>query len=202
MKLYYAPGACSLAVRIAIHELGIKSEFEKVDIITKRTESGKDYLKINPKGAVPALELDNGEILTENSVIQQYLADKYKATHLLPGVDDIQRYRALEWLNFVTTELHKTASPFFNPKFPTQTKEEFLKPAIKSKLKYVDQHLKDKKFLLGEKYSLADGYLFVILNWLPHFKMDLKEFPNLQRYFDELKTRKSVQQALKEEKLN
>jgi len=201
MKLYYSKGACSLAVRIALHEIGISSEFEAVNLRTKQTETGEDFLKINPKGAVPTLLLDNQEVLTENAVIQQYLADHYQATKLLPPVGDLKRYRALEWLNFVTTELHKGCAPLFNPQLPAELKDSIFKPALKNKLNFVDQQLGHQKYLLGENFTLADGYLYVILFWLPNFKFELSEWGNLSRYFNELTARKAIQQALREEGL-
>lgn len=199
MKLYYSKGACSLAVRIAIHEMNIPCQFESVDTKAKKTETGADYLAINPKGSVPALQLDNQEILTENAVIQQYLADTYKATQLLPPINDPKRYRVMEWLNFASTDLHKSCSPLFNPTVPETVKEEIFKPILKNKLNIVNQHLNKNKYLMGEQFTLPDGYVFVVLSWLPHFKFNLAEWPNLSRYFSEVKNRKSVQQALKEE---
>lgn len=201
MKLYYSKGACSLAVRIVINEIGAPCEFESVDLHSKKTETGQDFLKINPKGEVPTLALDNGEILTENAVIQQYLADKYKATQVLPPLDNFQRYRVLEWLNFVSTDLHKGFGPLFNPDLPEDIKEKFVKPVLKKKLQWVDQHLSKNKYLLGDQFTLADGYLFVMLLWVLHFKMDLDKYINLSRYFSELKKRKSITQSLEQEKL-
>lgn len=201
MKLYYSKGACSLAVRIVIHEIGIPCDFEAVNLHTKLTENGADFLNINPKGAVPTLALDDGEVLTENAVIQQYLADTNK-TSLLPPQGDIQRYHALKWLNFVSTDLHKSFSPLFNPKLPEEVKEEIFKPLIKSKLSFVNQHLAQQRYLLGDQFTLADSYLFVILTWVPKVKLNIEDWPNLVRYFNEVKNRPAVQKALKEEDLN
>ena len=201
MKLYYTKGACSLASRIVINEIGVTCDFESVDLKAKRTESDQDYFKINPKGAVPALQISNNEVLTENAVIHQYLADTNKATELLPSVGDLRRYRVLEWLNYVATELHKNMGGFFNATIPQEIKEQYLTPVIKSKLKYVDQHLQDKKFLYDEKFTLPDAYLFVMINWAVQLKLGLNEFPNLSRYFSELQKRKSIQQSLQEEGL-
>jgi glutathione S-transferase len=198
MKLYYSKGACSLAVRIALHEMNIPCEFEAVNLKTKQTESGEDYLKINPKGAVPTL-LDGKEVITENAVIQQYLADKQKATNLLPPIGDIKRYKILGWLNYVSTDLHKDCGLFFNPHMPEDVKENIFRPLLKNKLLAVDQHLQKNTFLADEQFTLPDSYLFVILTWLPYIKLDITQWPNLQRYFIELKQRKSVQQALQEE---
>ncbi len=201
MKLYYSKGACSLVVRIIIHELGLACTFEAVNLKTKETETGADFLQINPKGAVPALMINEKEVLTENTVIQQYLAEKNTAHQLLPAVGDLQRYRVLEWLNFVSTDLHKNCSPLFNPKIPDNFKEDVFKPVVKSKLTYVNQVLQQQHYLAGEHFTLPDAYLFVVLRWLPGLKINLAEFANLQRFFDNLKQRKSVVQALQEEGL-
>jgi glutathione S-transferase len=201
MKLYYSKGACSLAVRIIIHELGLTSEYEAVDLHTKKTEKGTDFLTINPKGVVPALETDDKEIITENAVIQVYLADKNQAVKYLPPNNDIKRYRVLEWLNFIATELHKSFGPLFNPKIPNDFKDNMVKPQIKKHFKFANDAIKDKKFLLGDQFTLPDAYLFVMLYWLAYFKMDINEFPNLARYFNELKNRDSIVQSLKEEGL-
>ncbi len=198
MKLYYANGACSLAVRIIINEIGLQPEFEAVDLKTKRTATGHDFLQINPKGSVPVIITDENEILTENSVIQQYLADTHNATQLLPALGDFKRYRVLEWLNYISTELHKGCGPLFHPAIPLELKNDLFKPALKSKLLYVEKNLKNK-FLLGDHFTLADSYLFVILSWLPHFKIDINEWPKLSRYFTELKQRPTIKKSLQEE---
>jgi glutathione S-transferase len=202
MKLYYSKGACSLAVRINIHEIGMPCEFEAVDLKSKKTEHGADYLKINSKGSVPALQLDDNRILTENAVIQQYIAEKNKATQLLPVEKDENRYKVLEWLNFASTDLHKSCSPLFNPNVPSDLKESVFTPLLKNKLSYLNQHLTKNKYLIGEQYTLPDAYVFVVLRWLPAFKIDLASYADLQRYFNEVKQRKAVQTSLKEEGLN
>ena len=200
MKLYYSKGACSLAVRIVINELGLTSEYEAVDLKTKQTESKKNFLEINPKGAVPTLQTDDGEILTENAVIQQYLADKYKATKLLSPVNDFRRYRILEWLNFISSDLHKSVGALFNPKLTQEMKDTITFPVIKARITYVDKKLKGP-FLMGNDFTLPDAYLFVILNWMLFFKFDLAEWPNLNKYFAHLKKHPSVQKSLEEEGL-
>lgn len=202
MKLYYSKGACSLAVRIVMHEIGLQCEFEAVNLKTKQTQTGANFLEINPKGGVPTLVLDDNTILTENAVIQQYLADTFNATQLLPPLKDFQRYRVLEWLNFVSTDLHKGVAPLFNPNLAQEVKEVF-KTNLKKNLQFLDNHLKQQSCLLDNKqFTLADGYLFVVLTWLPHFQINLNEYNNLARYFSELKDRPSIQQALTEEGLN
>lgn len=201
MKLYYSKGACSLAVRIVIHELKLKAEFESVDLKNKTTETGANYLMINPKGAVPVLVIENNEILTENAVIQQYLADTHQAHHLLPSIGDFKRYRVLEWLNYVTTEMHKGVGIMFNPMLTEEMKNNVIKPMIKHKLNYLDHHFSDHKFLLSDEFTLPDAYLFVVLNWLQFFAIDINQWQNLARYFAELKTRPSIAQSLQEEGL-
>jgi glutathione S-transferase len=201
MKLFYSKGACSLAVRIVIHEIGIPCQYESVNIKTKKTETGADFYEINPKGSVPVLMVDDKEFLTENAVIQQYLADQNQAYTLLPPMTDFKRYRVLEWLNFVSTDLHKGFGPLFNPNVSKEMQEQIFIPALKTKLNYVEKSLGQKKYLLGDTFTLADAYLFVILTWLAHFKIDVATWPNLHRYFTALKERKSIQQALKEESL-
>lgn len=200
MKLYYSRGACSLTVRIIINELGLNCDFDKVDLKNKKTESGEDYLKINNKGAVPALELDNGEVLTENAVILQYLADNNNATNLLPKVDDFKRYRILEWLNYTATELHKTISALYNPSFSDDVKDIF-KAQIKHKFKFLNKHLSERDYLLENTFTLPDAYFFVMITWLVAFKFDLNEWPNIKRYFLKLKEREAIKKALTDENL-
>lgn len=201
MKLYYSKQACSLAVRILIHELGISCEYEAVNLPAKKTASGGDFYQINPKGSVPVLVLDDGKILTENAVIHQYLAEKHHATTLFPPNTQFEHYRILEWLNFISTDLHKGISPLFSP-LPEEMKEKFIRPIFLKKLSLVENHLQNNQFLMGSQFTLPDGYLFVIISWLRGLHIPLENFPNMQRYFNEIKTRKSVQQALAEEKIS
>jgi glutathione S-transferase len=202
MKLYYSKGACSLAIRIILHELNITCEFESVNLQNKQTDSQENFLTINPKGSVPVLVLDNKQILTENAVIQQYLAETFHGTSLLPEKSDFNHYRVLEWLNFVSTDLHKSFSPFFNPKVPDDLKDTIFIPIIVNKLNYVEKHLDSHDYLMGDSFTLPDSYLFVIARWALHFKMiSLENNPSLMRYFNHLKERPSIQQALKEEGL-
>jgi glutathione S-transferase len=202
MKLYYSRGACSLAVRIVIHEIGIACAFESVDLKTKQTETNADYFKINLKGAVPALVLDEGAVLTENVVIQQYLADTYKAETLLPPAGHFNRYRVLEWLNFVSTDLHKSCSPLFNPKVPQEIKDTIFKEVLKKNLQFTDKHLEKNSYLTGDDFTLPDSYLFVVLRWLPSFGIAHADYPNLARFFNEVKERPAVAKALQEEGLS
>jgi glutathione S-transferase len=200
MKLYFAPGACSLVVRIIINEIGLDCTYIKVDLRNKKTENGDDFLKINPKGSVPTLELNDGDVLTENAVILQYLADMNNATNLLASPKELKRYRTLEWLNYITTELHKTIGALFNPDLANESKETFVK-LIKHKCNFVNNHLSQHQYLVGDAFTLPDDYLFVMIGWLLHFKFDLSEWPNIKRYFDELNKRQSIQKSLMDEKL-
>jgi glutathione S-transferase len=201
MKLYYTSSVCSLAVRIILHELQISCEYESVNLKSKQTETGTDYLKINPKGSVPALQLDSNEILTENAIILQYLADTYHATKLLPPIGNMKRYRTLEWLNFISTDLHRYSAPLFWSKFSDEAKKNVFTPILYNKLSLVDHHLHNHHFLMGDHITLPDSYLFVILIWLAKLEIQFTEWPNLSRYFTDMKQLKSVQMALEEENL-
>lgn len=200
MKLYYSKGACSLAVRIVLHELKLDFKAEAVNLGTKKTETGQDFLTINPKGAVPALILDNQAVLTENTVIQQYLADNFNGAHLLPA-SGLPRYRVLEWLNFISTDLHKGCSPLFNPKVSEADKNNVFRPNLANKLTLVEQHLTQHPHLTDNGFSLPDAYLFVVCRWLPYLGVDTSHCPTLMNYCDQLKQRPAFQQALKEEGL-
>lgn len=201
MKLYYSRGACSLVVRILLNEIGLESTFEAVNLKTKKTETNEDFLAINSKGSVPTLQLNNGEILTENAVILQYLAEHSKATQLLPPVSDFNRYRVLEWLNYITTELHKGFSPLFNPAIEQEVKDKVLIPSLKNKFNYLNNHLKSQKYVCGDHFTLPDPYLYVMIRWGFLFKFNLQEWEHLERYFSELSERKSIQTSLKQEEL-
>ena len=200
MKLYYSPGACSLSPHIALHEAGLPHELVKVDLKAKKLENGDDYLKVNPKGQVPALGLDNGELVTEGPVIVQMIADKASAKNLAPARDSAERYKLQEWLNFITTELHKNFSPLFQPAIPDDVKN-FFKDRIKGKFKYADSKLAGQDYLMGKQFTVADGYLFVMLKWAERTGMDLSEFKNLMAFKDRVAARPNVQAALKMEGL-
>ena len=202
MKLYFSKGACSLVPRIIINELNLPCDFESVDLLGKKTKSGIDYYTINAKGSVPALEIKAKEILTENAVILQYLADSNQAIQLLPSTHDFKRYRVLEWLNYVTTELHKGFGPLFNPEIPQEVKDTIFIPALKFKFNFVNQHLENHLYLMGDHFTLPDAYLFVMLIWAHKFNLNSQEeWKNLARYFNELKHRKSVKMSLEQEGL-
>lgn len=200
MKLYYAPGACSLSPHIVSREAGIGLELEQVDNREKKTISGKDYWKINPKGQVPVLELDNGERLTEGPVIVQYLAEQKPDAGLLPPAGTIDRYRVQEWLNFVTSELHKTYGPIFRPTTPEEYKK-ISKENLSKRLDWIEQRLAGKQYLTGDKFTVADAYLFTVLRWSPRIELDIAKWPNIQAYMDRVAARPRVQEALKAEGL-
>jgi glutathione S-transferase len=200
MKLYYSKGACSQAPHIILHEAGLSHDSAKVDLRAKRLDDGSDYLDINPKGAVPALELDNGEVLTENAVILQYIADQAGAFELLPPPGDLQRYRVLEWVNFVATELHKGFGPLFNPTAGEETKQ-LARDAIAKKLDFVEHQIGDNPYLLGDKFTLPDAYLFVILGWTTGQGMDLNHWPKLAAFRERMSKRESVREVLEFEGL-
>ena len=202
MKLYYTSSVCSLAVRILLHELGLSCEYEAVNLKTKQTHSDENYLDINPKGSVPALLLNNGEILTENAVILQYLTDTHQAHNMLPAVGDMKRYRTLEWLNYISTDLHRYCSPLFWSKMPIEVKQDLYTPILHNKLAIVDKHLQNNTFLMGNEFSIADPYLIVILVWLAKLNMPMTPWPNLIRYYTMMKEREAVRLALTEENLN
>jgi glutathione S-transferase len=200
MKLYYSPGACSLSPHIALHEAGLAHELVKVDLKAKKTEAGDDFTQINPKGQVPALMLDNGEMLTEGPVILQMIADRAAGKNLAPANGSPERYRLQEWLNFITTELHKNFSPLFQPVIPDEVKN-FFRDRIMGKFKYADSKLAGQDYLMGKQFTVADGYLFVMLAWAERTKMDLSALKNLMAFKDRVAARPNVQAALKMEGL-
>src|SRR5262252_7306472 len=181
MKLYYAPGACSLSPHIALLEAGLPYDLVKVDLRAKKLENGDDYLQVNPKGQVPALALDTGELVTEGPVIIQMIADRATDKALAPSHGSAERYKLLEWLNFITTELHKNFSPLFQPVIPDDVKT-FFKDRLIAKFKYIDSQLAGRDYLLGKQFTVADGYLFVMLAWADRVKLDLAGMPNLRAY--------------------
>ncbi|CAM2814480.1 glutathione transferase GstA [Legionella worsleiensis] len=199
MKLYYYKGACSLVVRIIMNELGIKFQDEEVDLWAKKTASGTNFLDINPKGAVPALVLDNGDVMTESQVILQYLTDITSGHELLAPVGNLKRYHTLEWLNYVSTELHKTLGMFFVPMVTEEIKEKLLIPLAMYKLGYVEKHLSHNTYLMGDYYSLPDAYLYVVLRWARSFTLDFTLYPNLLKYMELIQNRAAVTLSLKQE---
>ena len=198
MKLYYTSGACSLSPRIVLEEAGLPYEAEAVDLKTKLTASGADYDKISPKGYVPALILDNGELLTEGPAIVQYVADQVPEKNLVPANGTLARYHVQEWLNFIGTELHKSCSPFFNPASGKEWKE-IASANLERRLAYVNEQLEGKPYLMGEDFSVADGYLFTVLGWMKFVRIDLAKWPNLAAFVDRVAARPAVKAALKAE---
>lgn len=194
MKIYYSPGACSQAPHILLHEIGLGHDAERVDLKTKTLADGSDYLKINPKGAVPALELDSGEVLTENAIILQYLGDRASWPEVLPPLGDFRRYRVLELVNFITTELHKRFSFLFNPSASEETKA-LVSSQLEEKLDYIDRTLGNGPFLFGNDLTLPDVYLFVITGWTEKF-LDLERWPNLKAFRQHMMKRPSVRLVL------
>ena len=200
MKLYYAPGACSLSPHIALLEAGIPFTTEKVDLRAKKTESGADYNAINPRGYVPALELDNGQVLTEGPAIVQYIAAQAPDKQLVPAPHSIEHYQLLERLNFISTEIHKGFSPLFNPASTPDAKEA-ARAQIDKRFGHAAQLLEGHDYLVGNRYSVADGYLFVMLSWSDKVGIDVSKWPALQAYKARIAARPAVQQALSDEGL-
>jgi len=200
MKLYYSPGACSLSPHIALLEAGLPYDLVKVDLRAKKLENGDDYLKVNPKGQVPALGMDNGELLTEGPVIVQMIADKAAGKNLAPSPDSAERYKLQEWLNFITTELHKNFGPMFSPVLADDAKA-FFKDRLMGKFKYLEGALAGREYLMGKQFTVADGYLFTMLSWADRMKFDLSALPNLLAYKARVAARPKVQEALTKEGL-
>lgn len=195
MKLFYKPGACSLSPHIVLREAGLDFSIESVDLAIKITETGEDYLSINPKGQVPALVLDDGSLLTEGVAIVQYLADLVPDRHLIAPAGTLSRYHAIEWLNFVATELHKGFSPLFNPKTPDEYKV-IARERLDKQFSYVDSVLAQHDYLLGKKFSVADAYLFTVTRWANALKLDITQRSNLDKYMARVAERPAVKAAL------
>lgn len=200
MKLYYAPSACSMAVHIALRETGQKFELVKVDLRQHKTESGEDYYRINPKGYVPALQIDNGEVLTEDAVLLQYAADRKPDSSLAPKAGSMERYRLMEWLNFISSEIHKTLGALFNPKITPEWKEDRI-ALFGRRCDFLVKTLDSKPYLMGDKFTIADAYLFTILGWANYFKLDMSKWPALKEYADRIAARPAVKEAMKAEGL-
>jgi glutathione S-transferase len=199
-KLYFSPGACSLSPHIALREAGLSFEMEQVDLAKKTTKSGGDFLKVNAKGQVPTLVLDSGETLTEGPAIVQYIADQAPKAGLAPANGTHARYHLQEWLNFVTSELHKGFSPLFGATTPDAYKQ-IVKDRLATRFDILEKHLAGNKYLLGDQFSVADGYAFTILGWGKYHNIDYAKWPNMQAYIDRIAARPKVQEALKAEGL-
>ena len=198
MKLYYSPAACSQAPHILLHEIGLSHDAAKVDLRSKMVEDGRSYLQVNPKGSVPALELNNGEVLTENAIVLQYLGDR-AGSDVLPPVGDFRRYRVLEMVNFITTELHKSFAPLFKPNAGEETKR-FHRDVIRERLDYAEKRIGEGPFLFGETLTIADPYLFVISGWTDKL-IGLTNWPNLTAFREHMLGRPSVRHVLRFEGL-
>jgi glutathione S-transferase len=200
VKLYFSPGACSLSPHIVLRESGLPFELEQVNLQSKKLKSGGDFLEVNPKGQVPVLKLDNGETLTEGPVIVQYIADQKPESGLAPKSGTMQRYHLQEWLNFITSELHKSFTPLFRPNTP----EEYVKISkvnLAGKFNVLDKALGKNQYLMGDKFTVPDAYAFTVVGWSKYKDIDLSRWPNLKGYMDRVGARPKVQEAMKAEGL-
>ncbi|MCX7159763.1 MAG: glutathione transferase GstA [Proteobacteria bacterium] len=200
MKLYYSHGACSMAPHIVATEAGLKLDLIKVDIPNKKTADGADFWAVNPKGYVPALQLDSGEVLTEVGVIIQYLADQKPESGLLAKAGSMERYHQMEAINFAATEVHKQLGALFNPKMTPEMREVQM-GVIERRFNPLEKSLAGKQFIMGDKFTVADAYLFNVLNWTNPLKIDLAKWPNIQAYMGRVGARPKVQETLKAEGL-
>ena len=200
MKLFYSPGACSLSPHIVAREAGLDIQLEKVDTKSHTFNGGSDYYKVNPKGYVPALEIKAGDILTEGPAIVQYLGDQKPQSGVVPPAGSAQRYRLQEMLGYINSEIHKSYSPLFNKATPEETANE-RREYLKKRYAYIEGVLSTRKYLVDDKFSAADAYLYTVTRWAPFVKVDLTGFPNLKEFQARVEARPAVQQALKEEGL-
>ena len=200
MKLYYAPGACSLAPHIVSREAGLTLDLDKLDFTTRITEGGEAFSDVNPKGYVPALRLDDGSVLTEVATLVQYLADQAPHSGLAPENGTLERYRLQEWLTFISTEIHKGFGPLWNPATPDEVKQA-ARDRLFQRFALVDKHLSAKSYLMGEAFTAADAYLFAVTNWTNFHGMSLEVYPNLTAFMARVAARPKVQEALRAEGL-
>ncbi len=200
MKLYYLTGACSLASAISLREAGVRFELVKVDRKTRKAADGLDFNEVNPKGYVPALTLDNGVTLTENTAVLQYIADHNPAARLAPPAGTIERYRLIEWLGFINSEIHKSFSPLFRADVPEAVKE-YARNNLTRRLDYAERALGSKAYLMGEQFTVADAYLYVVLGWGAHVNVDIGRWPQLKRLHERVGARPHTLEALKSEGL-
>jgi glutathione S-transferase len=198
MKLYYLTGACSLASAIALREAGLKFELVKVDRKTRKAADGLDFNEVNPKGYVPALALDNGQVLTENVAVLQYIADRNPAAKLAPPAGTLERYRLMEWLAFINSEIHKSFSPLFRAEAHEAVKA-YARANLEKRLDYAERALGSKPYLMGEQFTVADAYLYVVLGWGAHVNVDIGRWPQLKRLHDRVGARPLTIEALKSE---
>jgi len=200
MKLYYSPGACSLAAHIVAREAGVPLGLDKVDLASHTTQGGQNYRSVNPKGYVPAIALDDGSVLTEVAAIIQYLADHGAGSKLAPANGTMERYRLIEWITFISSEIHKGFGPLWNPSTPEGVKTA-AKEKLASRFAYLDKALATRPYLTGETFTVADAYLFTVVNWTNFHHMDLSPFPHLRAFQDRVASRPKVQEALEAEGL-
>lgn len=198
MKLYYSPSACSLSPHIVLREAGLAFDLDRVDTRAKKTQSGNDFYAINPKGYVPALELDDGQVLTEGAAIVQYLADKKPESKLAPANGTLARYRLQEWLNFIASEVHKSFTPLFYPTTPDEAKLQF-KERLATRFGLLSKELEGKSWLMGDTFTVADAYLFTVLRWTAFVGIDLSKWPVLAQYAERVSARPAVKAALEAE---
>ncbi len=200
MKLYFSPGACSLSPHIVLREAGLAFDLVKVDLKSKKLADGGDYLQVNPKGYVPLLELDNGQRLSEGPAIVQYLADQKPETGLAPKAGTMERYRLQEWLNFLSSEVHKQFSPLFNPAASEDWKQA-VRGNLARRFDWLAPQLAARPYLMGDRFTVADAYLFTLLNWCSFTGVDLGRWPALKEYHARVAARPKVREALKAEGL-
>ena len=201
MKLYFSPGACSLSPRIVLREAGLDFSAEQVDLRTKQTAGGADFLLVNPKGTVPALMLKDGAVLTEGAAIIQFLADLVPEKNLVPAAGSFERYRLVEWLNYIATEVHKSFSPLFNRAASQDTREAAI-AVLTTRFAFLARSLEGRAYLMGERFTVADAYLFTVLSWCGFTNVDLAPWPVLQAFQARVAMRPAVQQALSDEGLD
>lgn len=200
MKLYFASGSCGLAPQIALREAGQTFDMVEVDFKTKQTVEG-DYFKVTPKGFVPALQIDGGEVITEGAIVLQWIADAFPEQKLLPSAGTLERYRALAWLNYVATDMHKGFATLFSPFLDDASKTNFAAGNLSTRFEYIDEHLLANEFILGDHFSVIDAYLFNILTWAPRVNVDLSGYAGIQKFMARIAERPTVQAAMKAEGL-
>jgi glutathione S-transferase len=200
VKLYFSPGACSLSPHIVLRESGMPFELEQVNLQSKKTKAGADFLAVNPKGQVPVLQLDSGDTLTEGPAIVQYIADQNPQSGLAPKAGTIERYHVQEWLNFITSELHKSFTPLFRPNTP-EAYVAIVRENLANRFAFLDSKLAGKQYLMGDKFTVPDAYCFTVVGWSKYKDIDLNRWPNLNAYWERVAARPKVQEARKAEGL-
>ena len=200
MKLYYLKGACSLASYISLIEAGLDFQATAIDRATKKTSEGEDFMSVSSKGYAPALRLDDGQVLTENLAVLQYIADRAPQSKLAPPAGTLERYRLVEWLAFINSEVHKAISPLFSPGASDDVKN-FARGNLVKRLDWLDAQFGGRPFLTGEDFTVADAYLFVVLGWFGRVGLDINKWPVLQAFHARVGARPSAQKAMKAEGL-